>query len=57
MSADVRFEELPLWPDDWAIEPPPADPDDDGPELRLAWIKRRYRTIADLPDIAEYRTA
>lgn len=57
MSADVRYEALPLWPDDWAVEPPPADTGDDDQELRLAWIGRRYRTITDLPDIAEYRAA
>lgn len=64
MSADDRFtdealayDQPTLWPDDWAVEPPPADTDDDSPHCRLAWIGRRIRTVADLPDIATYRAA
>lgn len=64
MSTDIRFtdeglayQQEALWPDGWATEPPPADTADDAPQLRLAWIGRRYRTIADLPDIATYQAA
>jgi hypothetical protein len=62
VTADVRFtdealayEQQALWPDDWALEPPPAGPEDDGPLCRLAYVGRRIRTVADLPDITEYR--
>lgn len=57
MNTNARYEALPLWPDDWALEPPPADTDDDGPHCRLAYVGRRIRTVADLPDIATYRAA
>jgi hypothetical protein len=49
-----RFEdERLLWPVNWAMEPPPADPEAQ-PQQRLAWHRSRLWAVTDLPDIAAY---
>jgi len=48
-----------LW-DDWELEPPGVDPDDDPPLELLGphmWIRRRWRPIEDAPGIDDYQQA
>lgn len=53
MLGPDRFEdERLLWTEDWALEPPPADPE--GEPQRLAWRRGRLRAVEDLPDLSAY---
>jgi hypothetical protein len=60
VSEDDRFtdEQLLAWAD-WDMEPPGVDAADDelqliGPHL---WVRRAWRPIEDLPDLATYQPA